>query len=67
MTMAHALCPRRNSKGANAIYLLPLPLPVATISDTDSLKTVHSTHDLTFTFESKAAKGVLKPVFLVLN
>jgi len=64
MTMAHALRPRRNSKGADAIYLLPWPLPVATISDTGSLRTVHSTHDLTFTFE---LKGVLKPVFLVLN
>jgi len=50
MTMAHALCPRRNSKGANSIYLLLRSLLVANIFDADSLRTlaVHRTHNLTF-------------------
>jgi len=48
MTMAHALCPHRNSKGANSIYLLLWSLPVTNIFDAASLRTVHRTHNLTF-------------------
>ena len=60
MTMNHALSPHRNSKGAGAIYLLLRSLLVANIFDIDSLRIVHNTYDLTFTFEPKrSAKASL--------